>query len=100
MPTQPLTPAEAAVVEVLQGESECSWHIGCDAEECHEPRARAVVAAVREHLYAEVADRMLLHAAEAELNDATEETVHVFKVAANNIRQWASQSRPTSKEHQ
>lgn len=50
----PLTEAEQAVVAVLQGESDCSWHIGCD-EECHADRARAVVAAVRPLLAAETA---------------------------------------------
>ncbi|WP_205327637.1 hypothetical protein [Glycomyces sp. YM15] len=32
---------------VLTGESECSWHVGCDPVECYEPRARAIVAALR-----------------------------------------------------
>lgn len=44
--TRPLSAAEQTVVDVLAGESECSWHVGCDRAECHEPRARAAAAAV------------------------------------------------------
>lgn len=53
-----LTPAEAAVVAVLSGESECSWHIGCD-EECHADRARAVVAAVQEPIEQQIGRDLL-----------------------------------------
>jgi hypothetical protein len=47
-PTQPLTDAERTIVAVLSGESECTWHVGCDAEECYGPRARAIMAALVE----------------------------------------------------
>jgi hypothetical protein len=51
-----LSPAERTVVGVLTGESECSWHVGCDEVECYEPRARAIVAALRPVIAAEVLD--------------------------------------------
>lgn len=41
-----LNPIEQAVVDVLTAESKCSWHIGCDVEDCYAPRAEAIVPAV------------------------------------------------------
>lgn len=39
-------PAVQAVIDVLCGQSACTWHVGCDEADCHEPRARAIVAAL------------------------------------------------------
>lgn len=80
-----LNPFEQAVMDVLEGDSACTWHVGCDAEDCHEPRARAIAKAVLEA----AAERMLQHATEAEDNDATENAVYVFAVAADRLRAWA-----------
>lgn len=41
-----LSRLERAILDVLTAETECTWHIGCDAEECHKPRAQAIAAAV------------------------------------------------------
>ena len=129
MSTQPLTEAEAAVVEVLSGESECSWHIGCDAEECYEPRARAIVAKLRPTLAAETALELgrdclqnglvsfltrlvgeanaerLLAAVQAEFYEAmagaTEECGPMSAEGFRGLALMARQSlsRPTSEEH-
>lgn len=41
-----LNPLEQAVVTVLAGESACTWHVGCDVEDCYGPRAKKIVPAV------------------------------------------------------
>lgn len=50
---EPMTGAEQAVVDVLEGESACTWHVGCDVEDCYGPRAAAIVAKLRPLLAAE-----------------------------------------------
>lgn len=80
-----LNPFEQAVADVLESESECTWHVGCDSEDCHEPRARAIANAVLEA----AADRMLQHSQAAEDHDATEDSVYTFMVAAERLRAWA-----------
>lgn len=102
MSTQPLTPAEAAVVEVLEGKSECSWHIGCDAEECYEPRARAVVAAVRSSIEADLLDAL----ADAAADYGPPSVDHLRGIAyiarqGRSAIDWLAEStaRPTSEEH-
>jgi len=40
------TRLEQAILDILTAETECTWHIGCDIEECHKPRARAIAAAI------------------------------------------------------
>jgi len=52
-----LTEVEQAVVDVLSGESACTWHVGCDVEDCYEPRAAAIVAKLRPLLAAEALER-------------------------------------------
>lgn len=51
--SEPMTEAEQAVVDVLEGDSACSWHKGCDVEDCYGPRAAAIVAKLRPFLAAE-----------------------------------------------
>jgi len=51
--SEPMTEAEQAVVDVLSGDSACSWHVGCDVEDCYGPRAAAIVAKLRPILAAE-----------------------------------------------
>jgi hypothetical protein len=51
------TEAEQAVVDVLAGKSECTWHVGCDVEDCYGPRARAIVAKLRPLTAAEALTR-------------------------------------------
>lgn len=80
-----LNPFEQAVVDVLEGDSACTWHVGCDVEDCHEPRARAIAKAVLEA----AADRMLQHSQDAKDHDATEDSVYTFMVAADRLRAWA-----------
>lgn len=41
-----LTRLEQAILDILTADGECTWHVGCDVEECHKPRARAIAAAV------------------------------------------------------
>ncbi|GAA2159259.1 MULTISPECIES: hypothetical protein [Glycomyces] len=52
-----LNGAEQAVVDVLQGDSACSWHVGCDVEDCYGPRAAAIVAKLRPLIAAEALER-------------------------------------------
>ena len=59
-----LSDTEQAVVAVLTGESECTWHHGCDVEDCYGPRARTIVAAVRPILLAEFRADLFAQAAE------------------------------------
>jgi hypothetical protein len=51
--SEPMTEAEQAVVDVLEGDSACTWHVGCDVEDCYGPRAAAIVAKLRPILAAE-----------------------------------------------
>lgn len=98
MTTEPMTEAEQAVVDVLEGDSACTWHKGCDVEDCYGPRAAAIVAKLRPLLFEEVAERMLQHAQAAEDHDATEGAVYTFMVAADQIREWAAALRTTTPE--
>jgi hypothetical protein len=97
----PLTEAEQCAAESLFRLSETGggYHAAHWTIEDFAVEARAVVAAVRGPLFKGVADRMLQHATDAENNDATEDAVYVFAVAANQIREWAALSLPASKEH-
>lgn len=90
--------AEQAVIDVLTGESACTWHVGCDVEDCYGPRARAIVAELRPILAAE------LYEATA---DATEENGEMspagFRALALMARRSPSRindslSRPTAEE--
>jgi hypothetical protein len=53
-----MTDAEQAVVDVLEGGSACTWHVGCDVEDCYGPRAQAIVAAVRPLIEAEALEAL------------------------------------------
>jgi hypothetical protein len=55
--SEPMTEAERAVVDVLSGDSECSWHVGCDVEDCYGPRAAAIVAKLRPLIAAETLEQ-------------------------------------------
>lgn len=52
--SEPMSEAEQAVVDVLEGDSACTWHQGCDVEDCYGPRAAAIVAKLRPLLAAEI----------------------------------------------
>jgi hypothetical protein len=60
--SEPMTEAERAVVDVLEGDSACTWHVGCDVEDCYGPRARAIVAKLRPLIEHEAAGKALLAA--------------------------------------
>lgn len=77
-----LNAAEQAVVDVL-----LAMELETDDRAVE---ARAVVAAVRGPIHEEVAQRLLRHAQDAKDNDATEDAVYTFMVAANNVREWGA----------
>jgi hypothetical protein len=56
--SEPMTEAEQAVADVLEGDSACTWHVGCDVEDCYGPRAKAIVAKLRPLLAAEALEDM------------------------------------------
>jgi hypothetical protein len=64
------TPAEQAVIVVLEGDSACTWHLGCDVEDCYGPRAAAIVAALRPILVAEALTQLASTFEAAGLTDA------------------------------
>ena len=74
---------EEIVTDIL---SECLY-------DAFDTEAAAIVKAVRPALYREVADRMLAHATDAEMHDATKDAVYVFMVAADRIREWSEAVR-------
>lgn len=93
-----LTPAEQAAADALAADSECSWHHGCDAEDCHEPRARAIVAAARPLIEADALDAL----AEAATTYGPPSTDHLRGVAftvrqtRTPVRAWLA--RDTTEE--
>jgi hypothetical protein len=94
----PLTEAEQAVVDVLAGDSACTWHVGCDVEDCYGPRARVIVAAVRPSIYDEVADRIRQHVPESERPRVGDDAVFMWGFAVRVVRRWAAALRTTTSE--
>ncbi len=97
---EPMTKAEQAAAEAIAAVRNENGYGGIEhfAASDWEDEARAVVAAVRPLLLDEAAEAMLHHAQAAENNDATEDAVYTFMVAADRIRAWAAALRTTTSE--
>jgi len=95
---EPMTEVEQAAADVMRTECVTEGVITTADPESFDRTVRAVVAAVRPLVVEEVAEVMLHHAQAAEDNDATEDAVYTFMVAADRIRAWAAALRTTTPE--
>jgi hypothetical protein len=93
--SEPMTEAEQAVVDVLEGDSACTWHVGCDVEDCYGPRAAAIVAKLRPLLLEEAAD--LIENSE-QLRSFTDDHMGDIEMAAEELRRAATALRTTTPE--